>query len=371
MQWLHNFKDPDGLTARWLEKLAAFEYEIVHRNGISIGHADSMSRIPSQDATTDHAIVPTRGAETKHPTKNNDETSDTEWPNRPRTNEEKAPVTQQKRHMMPKLQKQHLYTRDVEEERSQQSFDFVQIVCQTEKSKKFELVEVSGNLFDSTDSIPHSISSDFKLAAGIAKQVRKTFPTTYPEFGSKASKEKNYALPISQNRFIYHLIVKPRYWNKPTYSSLRAALEAMLQHAHEHKVQKISIPRLSTGLDKLNWLKVKGIVTDAFHKSPIKGTVYTQPQQQNSSPSGTRKEKGTKNDMQQAQEDNQSLSIVISWVKNGKQPHPSVLQGQSRDVWILWNNFDSRKVANDILCQSFEDSSTGQSHLQQVVPTIL
>ena len=31
LQWLHNFKDADALTARWLEKLAAFNYEIVHR----------------------------------------------------------------------------------------------------------------------------------------------------------------------------------------------------------------------------------------------------------------------------------------------------------------------------------------------------
>ena len=75
-----------------LEKLAAFEYEIVHRSGKSIGHADSMSGIPSQDATTDHANVPTRGSEAMHPTQNNDEASDTEWPHRPRTNEEKAPV---------------------------------------------------------------------------------------------------------------------------------------------------------------------------------------------------------------------------------------------------------------------------------------
>ena len=31
LQWLHNFKDPGALTARWLEKLAAFNYEVVHR----------------------------------------------------------------------------------------------------------------------------------------------------------------------------------------------------------------------------------------------------------------------------------------------------------------------------------------------------
>ena len=75
--------------------------------------------------------------------------------------------------------------------------------------------------------------------------------------------------------------------------------------------------------------------------------------------------------MQQAQEDDPSLSTVLACVKNGKQPHRSVLQGRSKNVRVLWINFDSLKVVNDILCRSFEDSSTGQSHLQQVVPTIL
>ena len=73
--------------------------------------------------------------------------------------------------------------------------------------------------------------------------------------------------------------------------------------------------------------------------------------------------------MPQAQEDDESLSTVLSWVKNGKQPQRSVLQGQSSDFWVLWNNFDSLRVVNDILCRSFEGSNTGQSRLQQVVPT--
>ena len=114
--------------------------------------------------------------------------SDTAWPNRPCTTEEKAPVTQRKAHMIPKLRQQHLYMRDVEEERSQQSFDFVQTVCQTENSKKFKLVEMSGSLFDSTNTIAQFIR--FQAAAGRAKQVRESFPTTYPDFVSKASKEK-------------------------------------------------------------------------------------------------------------------------------------------------------------------------------------
>ena len=46
LQWLLNFKDPDALTARWLEKLAAFNYEVVHRPGKSMGHADGLYRTP-------------------------------------------------------------------------------------------------------------------------------------------------------------------------------------------------------------------------------------------------------------------------------------------------------------------------------------
>ena len=52
LQWLHNFKDPDGLRERWLEKLAAFDYEVQHRPGKSIGHADGLSRIPIVNQVT-------------------------------------------------------------------------------------------------------------------------------------------------------------------------------------------------------------------------------------------------------------------------------------------------------------------------------
>ena len=52
LQWLHIFKDPDRLTARWLEKLAAFDYEAQHRTGKSIGHADGLSKIPILNQVT-------------------------------------------------------------------------------------------------------------------------------------------------------------------------------------------------------------------------------------------------------------------------------------------------------------------------------
>ena len=38
-----HFHGPIALTARWLEKLAAFNYEVVPRPGKLVGHADGRS----------------------------------------------------------------------------------------------------------------------------------------------------------------------------------------------------------------------------------------------------------------------------------------------------------------------------------------
>lgn len=46
LQWLCNFKDPDGQWARWLLRLQEYDYTIIHRPGKSHGNADALSRIP-------------------------------------------------------------------------------------------------------------------------------------------------------------------------------------------------------------------------------------------------------------------------------------------------------------------------------------
>ena len=71
LQWLHNFKEPEGQTARWLEQLAEYNYRVVHRPGRHHTNADSLSRMPckqcglseasdgttSCDAVVQHEII--------------------------------------------------------------------------------------------------------------------------------------------------------------------------------------------------------------------------------------------------------------------------------------------------------------------------
>ena len=44
LRWLHNFKEPEGQVARWLETMTELQYEVIHRPGRQHSNADSLSR---------------------------------------------------------------------------------------------------------------------------------------------------------------------------------------------------------------------------------------------------------------------------------------------------------------------------------------
>ena len=46
LQWLFNFKSPEGQVARWLEVLGTYTFDIQHRPGRQHRNADAVSRIP-------------------------------------------------------------------------------------------------------------------------------------------------------------------------------------------------------------------------------------------------------------------------------------------------------------------------------------
>jgi hypothetical protein len=48
LRWLRSFKNPEGQVARWLERLAEFEFTIQHRPGKNHANADGLSRICRQ-----------------------------------------------------------------------------------------------------------------------------------------------------------------------------------------------------------------------------------------------------------------------------------------------------------------------------------
>ena len=76
-------------------------------------------------------------------------------------------------------------------------------------------------------------------------------------------------------RFIYNLVTKERYYDKPTYDTLRQSLIAMRDHAVVQGVHEICMPCIGCGLHKLDWNRVKGILTQLFGGGQVRIKVYS------------------------------------------------------------------------------------------------
>ena len=51
LTWLHNFKEPEGQLARWIEKLQEYNFTILHRQGRQHQNADALSRRPDDESS--------------------------------------------------------------------------------------------------------------------------------------------------------------------------------------------------------------------------------------------------------------------------------------------------------------------------------
>jgi O-acetyl-ADP-ribose deacetylase (regulator of RNase III) len=81
-------------------------------------------------------------------------------------------------------------------------------------------------------------------------------------------------LQPSPGRFVYYLVTKPRYMDKPTLEDLTSSLMAMRAHCTQNNVKHVAMPRIGCGLDRLDWTKVKPLISNIFcHESCAVETV--------------------------------------------------------------------------------------------------
>ena len=128
-------------------------------------------------------------------------------------------------------------------------------------------------MFDDTDpitSLAHCVSRDLSMSAGIAPLFVKKFGRKEELFRANAKIGQAAILNFENNKFIYNLVTKENYYDKPTYESLEQSLVFMRNHAIEHNVQKIAMPKIGCGLDKLNWDAVSELIKKVFCETNIK-----------------------------------------------------------------------------------------------------
>ena len=139
----------------------------------------------------------------------------------------------------------------------------------------FRIISRRGSLFSAPKhhSLAHCISRDAKMGRGIAVQFRKRFGGR-GEILELDVGVGGVAVLRRGDRYIYNLVTKERANGKPTYENIRRSLTAMKEHALQHNVVNISMPRIACGLDEMQWGRVKELLEFVFNKTNIALTVY-------------------------------------------------------------------------------------------------
>ena len=140
------------------------------------------------------------------------------------------------------------------------------------------------DLFSVSDDyyLAHCISADFGMGKGIVVEFNKRFDMKnklqnkyedYLYYFQKIRKGEGDCLLEGR---VLNLITKERYYQKPTYKSLKQSLMYMKFLCEENRIFKVAMPIIGCGLDRLQWDKVSGIIQTVFADTDIEILVCKQ-----------------------------------------------------------------------------------------------
>ena len=76
-------------------------------------------------------------------------------------------------------------------------------------------------------------------------------------------------------RYVYYLVTKQYYYQKPNYEDLRESLVELSTLCRVHRVKELAMPRIGCGLDGLQWPKVRSMLEEVFAHTGVHITVYS------------------------------------------------------------------------------------------------
>lgn len=148
--------------------------------------------------------------------------------------------------------------------------------------------EVKKDLFTVSDdyALAHCINADFALGAGIAKEFDKRFnlrnrlfslfPKSWVSRWDK-TKEKYRGGCITVGvllqdpaPYIFNLVTKRNYWDKPTLITIKNALVWLKEQCEIYNIKKIAMPQIGCGLDRQDWSDVEKLIKEIFKDTDIK-----------------------------------------------------------------------------------------------------
>ncbi|MEK3956079.1 MULTISPECIES: hypothetical protein [unclassified Psychrobacillus] len=123
-------------------------------------------------------------------------------------------------------------------------------------------------------TVVHSISGDARMEEGNEKALKKHFNLFH--LTEKARIKPFRVGTCVQSGRVMNLITKKLSWSKPTYTTLNDALAHMRDIAIEKGLQKIAMPQIGAGSERLDWDVSRELILDIFKDTDIEILVYVQ-----------------------------------------------------------------------------------------------
>ena len=119
-----------------------------------------------------------------------------------------------------------------------------------------QIVYCNGNsILEQPNSVRHCISADAQTSNGVGQFWSEGVPRVRGTC-RRANLFKDQVFPFwdsSSRRYIYNLVTKEKYSDKPELETLGTTLQNIPAHARRRGVSTIAIPKIGCGLDQMNW----------------------------------------------------------------------------------------------------------------------
>ena len=128
------------------------------------------------------------------------------------------------------------------------------IPCEPNTQDQIQILnENDETTLQANTAIAHCISADARMSKGFAETIFRRVNGLH-EFCRRAKTTVGSALPYwdpESSNFIYNLVTKSKFFEKPTLNNLRVSLENIRGHALLNSITKTSMPNIGCGLNKL------------------------------------------------------------------------------------------------------------------------
>jgi Macro domain len=119
--------------------------------------------------------------------------------------------------------------------------------------------------------VAHCISQDRAQSKGIADSICKICPANRQVYFVPVG---SVSVTRSNKYVVYNLVTKCKYYEKPSYDSLKSCLKLMREKIIEDRIEKLAIPELGCGLDQLKWSRVLPMIKETLHGLKLDVYVY-------------------------------------------------------------------------------------------------